>query len=146
MPFATFYVNLSRTKTLQMVTLQVKISFFFFVLENFGAGVSKNMVGNCALNFDGVLPVLNLHLQCYRLRCFSFARSMGEGNGKCHKMSHDVGKMSQNAVHCRDIFFLLPSPARRPLLVLAEKNSLRSAFESCIRTVSEFCPAGFNKY
>ena len=33
------------------------------------------MVGNCVLIFfNGFLPALYFHLQCYRLRCSSFAR------------------------------------------------------------------------
>ena len=35
------------------------------------------MVGNCVLIFYGFLPALDFHLQCYRLRCFAFARLNG---------------------------------------------------------------------
>ena len=69
----------SKTKTLQMATLQVKIRFFL-CWEISAQGVSKNMVGNCVLIFFcGFLPALNFHLQCYRLRCFSFAHFKSSG-------------------------------------------------------------------
>ena len=57
-----------------MVTLQVKFSCFL-CWKISARGVSKNMVGNCVLNLYGFLPALNFHLQCYHLRCFSFAQS-----------------------------------------------------------------------
>ena len=57
-----------------MVTMQVKNLVVFLYWEILVQGVSKNMVGNCVLIFFGLLPALNFHLECYRLRCFSFAR------------------------------------------------------------------------
>ena len=35
------------------------------------------MVGNCVLILYGLLPAPDFHLQCYRLRCFTFVRYWG---------------------------------------------------------------------
>ena len=55
----------------------------FLCWEISAQGVSKNVVGNCVLIFFyGFLHALDSHLQCYRLRCFSFAQLMVYG-GYC---------------------------------------------------------------
>ena len=65
---------IGRAKTLQTVTLQVKICLFFLCCESSAQGVNKKMVGNNVLFLNDFLPALNIHLQCYHLQCFSFAR------------------------------------------------------------------------
>ena len=55
-----------------MVTLQVKIELFLLCWVVFGAeGKQERGRELCA-------PALNFHLQCYRLRCFGFARQEAE--------------------------------------------------------------------
>ena len=65
-----------KTKTLQTVTLRVAILSDFSarrLSQNFGAKLSKRVL-RCVLFFLGNLLAKNSRLQCYRLRCFSFAR------------------------------------------------------------------------
>ena len=53
------------------------------------------MVGNCGLIFFGFLPALNFHLQCYRLRCFSFAQKKNRNKGKKRKKAKKRTKNGQ---------------------------------------------------
>ena len=45
------------------------------MLGNFGAGGKQEHGRELRAEFLWILPALNFHLQCYRLRCFSFAQS-----------------------------------------------------------------------
>ena len=68
--------KLSKTKTPQTVTLRAAILSDFSarrLSQNFGAKLSKRVLRR-VLFFLGNLLAQNSHLQCYRLRCFSFAQ------------------------------------------------------------------------
>ena len=80
------FPKIGSDKTLQMVALQVRIELFFIVLGNFGTGgKQENGRELCAEFVYGFLPALNFHLQCYRLRCFSFARQSQKQKGQTGK-------------------------------------------------------------
>ena len=70
-------LDLGKTKTLQTVTLRVAILSDFSarrLSQNFGAKLKQKSAQVSAV-FLGNLLAQNSHLQCYRLRCFSFAQA-----------------------------------------------------------------------
>ena len=65
--------RLGKNKTPQTVTLQVTIELFF-VLGNFGAGGKQEHGQKLCADFVWTFARAKyIHLQCCRLRCFSFA-------------------------------------------------------------------------